>query len=47
MTMVVPGKFEGSFQKPDTREVLRTNVVAILKLSEKGEPEKREPEKRD
>jgi hypothetical protein len=35
-TMVVPGKFEGSFRKLDTRELLRSNVVQILKLTEKA-----------
>jgi hypothetical protein len=35
-TMVIPGKFEGSFRKPETRELLRSNVTHILRLSDKA-----------
>jgi hypothetical protein len=34
--MVVPQGYNGSFRKPDTRELLRSNVIDILKLPKKA-----------
>jgi len=39
--MVIPGGFDGSFRKLDTRAVLRSNVIDILKLPKKRDLEKR------
>jgi tRNA A-37 threonylcarbamoyl transferase component Bud32 len=41
-TMVIPRGYEGSFRQADTRELLRSNVIHILKL-----PKPRGTEKRD
>jgi hypothetical protein len=39
-TMVIPNGYNGSFQQPETRELLRTNVNLILKLPGMREPSK-------
>jgi hypothetical protein len=35
-TMVIPHHYQGSFRQDQTRELLRSNVVAILKLPQKA-----------
>jgi hypothetical protein len=40
-TMVIPHDYNGSFRQEETRELLRSNVIDILKLPKKREPEKR------
>ena len=40
-TMVIPHYYNGSFRQEETRELLRSNVIEILKLPKQREPEKR------
>jgi serine/threonine protein kinase len=40
-TMVIPHDYNGSFRQEETRELLRSNVIDILKLPKKREPEQR------
>lgn len=40
-TMLIPGDQKGTFRDTETRELLRSNVIEILKLPKPREPEKR------